>query len=208
MVDLIKQVQDLKKTEVKNLVENRLKEFEVLNSKGNQEWFSELCFCLLTANSKAKTAINIQKELGFDGFSKMSKQQISLAIKNNKHRFHNNKAKFIVASRKHMDIKNKLKNLGEFEAREWLVQNIKGLGYKEASHFLRNTGHKNLAILDRHILDILAENKYIQEKPESLDKKTYLEIEKVFNILANHLEMTSAELDLYLWYIETGEVLK
>jgi N-glycosylase/DNA lyase len=39
------------------------------------------------------------------------------------------------------------------EAREWLVKHIPGLGPKQASMFLRNSGHsRDLAILDRHIL--------------------------------------------------------
>ncbi len=40
------------------------------------------------------------------------------------------------------------------ERRDWLAQEkqIKGLGYKEASHFLRNIGLKGHAILDKHVL--------------------------------------------------------
>jgi len=39
------------------------------------------------------------------------------------------------------------------KARHWLVENISGLGPKQASMFLRNAGHsRDLAILDRHIL--------------------------------------------------------
>ena len=40
-----------------------------------------------------------------------------------------------------------------YQAREWLVHNVKGIGYKEAGHFSRNIGFtQDLAILDRHIL--------------------------------------------------------
>ena len=34
---------------------------------------------------------------------------------------------------------------------------VKGLGYKEASHFLRNIGVKGHAILDKHVMRCLAE---------------------------------------------------
>src|SRR3989338_8708712 len=94
--------------EIKSLIESRLNEFRSFKNKSDEEWFSELCFCLLTANSRAKTALAIQKDLGFEGFSKHEKEEISKVIRKNKHRFHNNKAKFIVEARKHMPIKSKI----------------------------------------------------------------------------------------------------
>jgi len=207
-MNLINQINKLRKNEIKQVMKKRLQEFESFKNKKNNDWFSELCFCILTANSRAKTAINIQNELKSGGFINKNKKELSQTIKNNKHRFHNNKAKYIICSREHMDIKDKLKNFSEFNAREWLVKSIKGLGYKEASHFLRNTGAKNLAILDRHILNLMIENNLINEKPKILNKKNYLEIERKFNELAEQLNMNPAELDLYMWYMKTGEVLK
>ena len=207
-MDIINQIYELQNSEISKVVEKRLGEFEELGKKGNDEWFSEMCFCLLTANSRARTAIEIQKQLGVKGFKEAGEETISDIIKINKHRFHNNKAKYIVCSRANKDIKDKLARMSEVESREWLVKNIKGLGYKEASHFLRNVGKKNLAILDRHILNLMTENKIIKEKPKSLTKNNYLEIEEKFNNLAEKLEMSSAELDLYMWYMMTGEVLK
>lgn len=200
---LIKQIKDLQNTPIKQVVETRLKEFE-----NNNEWFSELCFCLLTANSKAETAINIQKELGQDGFLSLEQDKIKQVIIKNKHRFHNNKSKYIVEARRYKNIKNLIENQNEVEARNWLAENVKGLGYKEASHFMRNVGYKNLAILDRHILRLMFENKNINEIPKSLNKKIYFEIENKFNNIAKNLKMNSAELDLYMWYIRTGKVLK
>ncbi|MFA6022476.1 MAG: N-glycosylase/DNA lyase [Candidatus Pacearchaeota archaeon] len=209
---LIQEIKELEKTNIKNIVENRLKQFQEFKTKDYQDWFSELCFCILTANSKARTAINIQNQLGFEGFSKYSQKELSTSIRVNKHRFHNNKAKFIICARDNLEIKDKIKNLienlGETEAREWLVKNIKGLGYKEASHFLRNVGYTNLAILDRHILNLMVENNYLKEKPKSLNKKNYLEIESKFKSLAEDLHMSPAKLDLYMWYMKAGEVLK
>ncbi|MDD5331872.1 MAG: N-glycosylase/DNA lyase [Candidatus Nanoarchaeia archaeon] len=201
-MDLIKKVENLRKNEISKIVNKRLKEFK------NNDWFSEMCFCILTANSKAKTAINIQKELGKDGFIKAEESEIRNCIRRNKHRFHNNKARYIVEARKYLDIKNLVKNKTSVEAREFLVKNVKGLGYKEASHFLRNVGYFDLAILDRHILNLLVENKIIKEKPKSLNKKIYFEIEEKFNCLAKKLDMSSAELDLYMWYLKTNEILK
>jgi len=96
----------------------------------------------------------------------------------------------------------------ETDAREWLVKNIKGLGYKEASHFLRNVGYHNVAILDRHILRVLNDHVLIDEIPKNLTAKKYKEIEKIILDLAKEIKVLPSELDLYLWYSKTGEVLK
>ena len=96
----------------------------------------------------------------------------------------------------------------QIEARNWLVNNIKGIGYKEASHFLRNVGYNNVAILDRHILNLMVENDIIKEKPNTLNKNNYQEIEKKLGKLAKFVDMSHAELDLYLWFLKTRKILK
>lgn len=209
MKALLKRINGIDK-DTKATIQQRLNEFRAFkDKKSNEEWFSELCFCILTANSRAKTALAIQNELGFKGFSKLSQNKIRDTIKRNKHRFHNNKSKYILEARKNINIKEKIESFSdEKEAREWLVQNIKGLGYKEASHFLRNTGHFNLAILDRHILNLMLEHHMLETKPKSLTKANYLNIEKEFNGLAKEAGMSPAKLDLTMWYLKVGEVLK
>ena len=212
MAQLINQIKKLQDSEVSETVNKRLAEFESFKNKGNKQWFSELCFCILTANSRADTAMQIQKDLGADGFCEACSADVKKCIRSNKHRFHNNKTKFIVEAREHLLVKQVVQEIvekeGEESAREWLVENIKGIGFKEASHFMRNVGYKNLAILDRHILNLMLENGFIKEKPVSLNKKKYLEIEKKFRALARKLNMSPAKLDLYMWYLKTGKVLK
>ena len=209
---LINEIEALKKSLVKKTIECRLREFGCFRHKSTKEWFSELCFCLLTANSKAQTAIQIQKDLGATGFCHACFDDVRQCIITNKHRFHNNKSKYIVEARAHIDIKEKITDIvlydGEKEAREWLVKNIKGLGYKEAAHFMRNVGYTKLAILDRHILRLMHECGYIKTIPKTLSKNIYLEIEKKFNNIAKKFDMNSAELDLYMWYLKTGKILK
>ncbi|MBI2449604.1 N-glycosylase/DNA lyase [Candidatus Pacearchaeota archaeon] len=212
MKQLIEKIKILQQSSLKDIINNRLREFESFKDKGNDEWFSELCFCLLTANSRAKTAINIQKQLGAKGFLEYNENNLANCIIMNNHRFPNMKAKFIIEARKFSNIKSIINNIinkgNEADAREWLVSNVKGIGYKEASHFLRNTGHKNISILDRHILNLMLENSVIPEKPKSLNKKMYFDIEQKFREIASQLNMNLAELDLYMWYMKTGEVLK
>jgi N-glycosylase/DNA lyase len=208
---LKKKILALKKSKVKGLVDKRLKEFLAKKSKGNDEWYSEMCFCILTANSRAKTAISIQTEVGSKGFLKKSQKELREIISKNKHRFSNMKSKYLLKAREHKMIKPKINELiskGQKEARDYLAQNVTGLGLKEASHFLRNIGFFDLAILDRHILALLNEHGHISNVPKSLSKKEYFRIEKIFQKIAGQLKMSCAELDLYMWYMRTGEVLK
>ena len=95
------------------------------------------------------------------------------------------------------------------EAREWLVQDVKGIGYKEASHFLRNIGFdQNLAILDRHILKNLKFLGVIEEIPGSLSRRRYLEVEKRMIEFSKAIQIPMSHLDLVMWYRETGEIFK
>ena len=54
-------------------------------------------------------------------------------------------------------LKNILNQKTSEERREWLVEHIKGVGYKEVGHFHRNIGNAHFAILDRHLLTLLTE---------------------------------------------------
>jgi N-glycosylase/DNA lyase len=186
------------------LVEQRLGEFKKLHQGDTLSWFSELCFCILTANSKAETAIKIQQEIGALGFIELNEQKISEIIKKNKHRFHNNKAKYIVAARSFKNIKELIANKTGQQARTFIVQNIKGLGYKEASHFLRNIGYDDVAIIDRHILRFMHQQKLIPSIPGHISKKFYLECEQILT----KFEIKLSRLDLIIWQKMTGRVLK
>jgi len=207
MEALLKRINGIDKN-TKATIKQRLNEFRAFKDKSSEEWFSELCFCILTANSRAKTAINIQNELGSKGFINKKQSELVETIKRNKHRFHNNKSKYIMEARKYKDIRSIIEGKSEVDARAWIADNIKGLGYKEASHFLRNTGHFNLAILDRHIINLMFEHNIINSIPKPIKKSDYLLIEKEFIKLAKNLDVSPAELDLNMWYLKAGEVLK
>jgi len=131
-------------------------------------------------------------------------------------RFKNNKAAYIVSARNFfsengkINIRSLLREFSDVnEIREWLVKHIKGMGYKEASHFLRNIGlGKNIAILDRHILKNLKLFNVIQDIPISLSRKKYLEIEKRMREFSKRIQIPMEHLDFVLWFKETGEVFK
>ena len=206
-IDLINEIESLKKSHIDNVVSSKIQDFKNINKNSNDDLFKELCFCILTANFNAEKSIKIQDELG-ESFLSDSKEDLANKLKQYGHRFPNTRAEYILDSRKHKDKLNEIiQNHNNNNLREWFVKNIKGLGFKEASHFLRNIGFDDFAIIDFHIVDILVKHNLIK-RPNSLSKKRYLEIESVLEELARKLDLSLAELDLYLWYIETGKILK
>jgi N-glycosylase/DNA lyase len=210
MEQLIQIVNELKNSPLKDIVDKRMSEFKELGEKDSNEIFKELCFCFLTANFQAQKSIHIQKAVD-DGFLYWPEEKITQTLKNFGHRFPNMRTKFILEARPHKDsIKETLTSFpSEKEMRDWIVKNIKGIGMKESSHFLRNIGYTDVAIIDFHIIDILAENNLIEKpKNKSLTPKNYLYIESILKTLSEKTNTNLGELDLYLWYKETGSVLK
>ncbi len=76
------------------------------------------------------------------------------------------------------------------------------------SHFLRNIGYRNLAILDRHILKNLVHHGVLLELPKTLTPKKYLDIEQLFQQFAKNIQIPMDALDLLFWSNETGEIFK
>ena len=90
----------------------------------------------------------------------------------------------------------------------FFVENVKGFGYKEASHFLRNIGFKGYAILDKHILNSLIEFNIADEAKMPLNKERYKELENKLRIFSNEVGIPMDELDLLLWSRKNGRILK
>jgi N-glycosylase/DNA lyase len=208
MDNLLASIENLKKSKIKHLIKKRMKEFQQNGKKPPNEIFEELCFCILTANFNAERTIKIQQKIG-DKFLTLPQHKLAKKLKTLGHRFPNTRAKYITKARCYKDsLKSIIQSFdNETELREWLAKNVTGIGYKEASHFLRNIGHTNLAILDFHIINILTKHRIIN-KPKTLTKTKYIEIENTLKKIAKKLNLTLGELDLYLWYMETGKILK
>ena len=198
--ELVQLVNNLKSSKIKNIVDQRMIEFESVPRNFNS-LFKELAFCILAAGTSAELSIKTVNHLG-DTLFNGSEEKIQKKLKE-VYRFHTIRAGYLYNARESF----KKININSKNIRELLIKNIKGIGMKEASHFLRNIGFKDYAIVDFHIVDILSNHGLI-EKPKTLNVKKYLEIEAVLRKLADELDMSLAELDLYLWYHETGKVLK
>ena len=201
---------------IKNGIEERLNEFtQIWENESEENLFSELAFCLLTPQSKAKMcwdsicALKEKNVLIYGGEEEVLDCLYGV-------RFKYKKAKYLIEVRELFKISGKIsvkkeieKNNSPFETREWLVENVKGMGHKEASHFLRNIGKgKDLAILDRHILKNLKLIGVIEEIPYSINRKKYIELEQTMREFSKEIGIPLDHLDIVLWYKETKEIFK
>ncbi len=205
---LLETIEAFKKGEVGQLVQARTAQFREMAKKSSSELFKEMCFCILCANFTAERSMKIQNTVG-DGFLNLPEEKLAQKLKALGHRFPNTRAKYIVEARKYKEsLKAEIASYNDGqELRNWLFAEVKGLGPKEASHFLRNIGYTDFAIVDFHIVDVLVRYGLIQ-KPKTVTKRRYLEIEETLRHVAEKANLNMAELDLYLWYMETGKVLK
>ena len=200
----------------RNEIETRLQQFKGLAGASEERIFEEMCFCILTPQSSALAADRAMRyAVGTKLLYHGSRQSIADTIARSGVLYPENKARFIVEAReKFIDERTRTMSIRSLlaqdpmEARENVVGNVKGLGYKEASHFLRNIGYGGLAILDRHILRTLVEAGVLDQLPNALSRKTYLDIEQKVLAYARRLGIPPDALDLVMWSAKTGRVFK
>ena len=194
----------------------RLAEFRAVYEKGDRAIFEELCYCILTAGSSAKMGMRTVAALR-DLLRSGTEQELRQRAHAHRVRFWRLRPSYIVHTREYLKdaCGLKLKKLiGSFECRDarrdFFAKNkgIKGLGYKEASHFLRNIGFPGYAILDKHILNSLREMGVISSRMRPTTREGYLAIEKKLEQFAGELGIDMDHLDLLLWSRKTGEILK
>jgi N-glycosylase/DNA lyase len=185
-------------------LQRKLKDFKKLNEK---EWFYEFVFCHLTPQSNAQRCWEAVEMLSkIDSWNEENIKKILIT----KTRFHNNKTKYLLNVKNNWEkILPKIKKEKTIELRNFIAKNIKGLGLKEASHFLRNIGKSNneIAILDRHILRNLKNNNLINED-KIKNNKNYLELEKIYLEFSKSMDIPPDELDLLWWSQENGQIFK
>lgn len=192
----------------KDDIRKRLREFKKTGLGSAKDIFTELCFCILTPQSNARQCDEAIRELKRRGLLFNAPASAIRPVLKGRSRFHNKKAGYLVSARRSFD-KNVLSGENILDVRRRIVDNIKGVGYKEASHFLRNIGlGKDIAILDRHILKNLKRYGVIDAVPSSISEKSYLNIEEGARSFAKSMNLTLEELDLLFWSRETGEIFK
>jgi len=202
--------------EKKPLIVQRLAEFRKVYEKGDRAIFEELCYCILTAGSSAKMGMRTVEALR-DIIVSGSERDLRQRARAHSVRFWRLRPSYIVHTREYLDeaCGLKLKRLiGSFDdrdaRRDFFAKNkgVKGIGYKEASHFLRNIGFPGYAILDKHILNSLREMGVISARMRPTTRAGYLAIEMKLEQFSKDIGIDMDHLDLLLWSRKTGEILK
>jgi N-glycosylase/DNA lyase len=159
-------------------------------------------------------AVEAIRPLLLDGKREDMTRAIQLA---GAHRFPVERPGYVVVTRSYlqehcgMALREALQSFPDpIERRDWLAQEkrIKGLGYKESSHFLRNIGLRGYAILDKHVMNCLTDLKVVETPKPPGNRRCYLETEERLRTFARDIGIDFDELDLVLWSMKTGEVLK
>jgi N-glycosylase/DNA lyase len=193
----------------KEAIRRRLAEFQAIEPS---EYFYELVYCLLTPQTSAENAGKVVEELERLSFHSLPiDPEPCLRDRAMYIRFHKMKSRNLLKLKE--DFPVVLNAIAEYAdpsaRREWLVKNVLGLGYKEATHFLRNVGlNGGLAILDRHILRNLKRYGAIRSVPKSISRKKYLSLERSFMRFSERIGISLDELDLVFWSMETGVIRK
>ena len=192
-------------------------EMKLIPSEKNDDEriFEELSFCICTANASAEMGLRsidaIRNIINAENADRISERLKGV------HRFNNARAAYIVHTREYLKntigfrLKNKILSFKDKnELRDFFALNkdIKGLAYKEASHFLRNIVFKGYAILDKHIINSLHEFGVLSTNDKPKNPRHYLEIEQKFIDFSKQVGIDMDELDLLLWSRKNGRILK
>jgi N-glycosylase/DNA lyase len=199
-------------------IRNRLAEFhEVWRTGSDLRLWEELVFCIFTAGASARMglrSVEAVRSLLLNGSAEEMSRALQAA---GAHRFPNARPGYVVVTRTYlrqycdMQLRKSLLSFSNpIERRDWLAseRGIKGLGYKESSHFLRNVGLKGYGILDKHVLRCLTDLGVIDSPRPPTTRLRYLAMEERLKHFARDARIDFDELDLVLWSMKTGEVLK
>jgi N-glycosylase/DNA lyase len=211
-VEELKKIYQQKRREIKA----HLSEFaEVGRTATDERLFEELTFCIYTAGASARMGLRCVESVR-PVLMNGSMRDIQRALEH-KHRWPDGRGAYVYETREYLRAHCGLRMrelLAGFDTsdgrRDFFAANkgVRGLGYKEGSHFLRNVGFRGYAILDKHILARLAEFGVIESPKPASTKKKYVALEEKMKLFAESIHIDFDELDLLLWYTKTGEILK
>jgi N-glycosylase/DNA lyase len=203
-------------------INKRLEAFKELRDAQDHRWFLELVFVILSSQTEAKKAWKAAKELDIHGLLlEGDKDTINTVLEDHDIQYERNKADYIVENReklsqptladpqKKLKLKDKVDPDNLEKSREWLAENIKGISWKGASHFLRNIGYGNsFGIISKHILTALNQLGAIESTDQPSNRDEYVEIEEKMQELSRKVDVEVPALDLILWSMQTDEIFK
>lgn len=185
----------INKTEIQE-AERILRNFS--QPKTTEEIFYHLCFCMCvpqTTWKKTKEVITILQEKNFYNkhIPTFSLEKIVKPL-----RFYRRKTAFLQEVKlmfpQVLILLEEWRNgdISGVALRDEIANEIKGMGMKTSSQFLRNLGVEGLAIIDTHIL------KYLGKEKVS-GRKEYLQYESIFQKRAKKLGISTSVLDTIIW---------
>jgi N-glycosylase/DNA lyase len=202
--------------ERRGAIRARLAEFDELRRTASDErLWEELVYCIFTAGASARMGLRSVERVR-PLLAAGTHDELAGALAGS-HRYPRSRSGYVVVTREHlgescgMRLRERLESFTDpAERRDWLARerNIKGLGYKESSHYLRNVGYRGYAILDKHILRCLAELGVVESPDPPTTRSRYLAAEGKLREFARRAGIDFDELDLVLWSMKTGEILK
>jgi N-glycosylase/DNA lyase len=197
----------------KDEIRAQLGEFKKVREHGDdRKIFEELAFCILTSAVGPRVgmkSLDAIRDILPDGTAEETESRLKGIHK------YPEKAYYIAHTRDYLETEYgfKLRDLvnsfdDEEERRDFfaLNKNIKGLGFTQSSHFLRNIGFTGYAILDKNVVRSLYSLGVIDSPEPPSTKKKYMEIEGSMKALADELEIEIDELDMLLWSMKTGRI--
>ncbi len=208
--------------EKKEEIDSRLEEFRSLRDAEDRRLFKELIFVLLTSQTSAEKAWEAAEKLDeLQLLERGDKQEIEEVLAQYEIQYERNKASYIVENRKKLSqptlqdptksfkIKNKINEEDLEKTRKWFADNIKGISWKGASHFLRNIGYgDSFAIASTYISKSLYSLGKKENTEPPKNREEYLEDERLMQEISKETGIDIQALDLVLWSMETGEVFK
>src|SRR3989338_1106154 len=127
------------------VIRSRLKEFERRFQEGDAAIFKELCFCILAANSSAEMGMKSLaaiEDIVLEADLPMLQERLSRGF-----RYWRVRPSYIVHTRDYLKreygfkLRELLQSFPDPDSRRAFLaanKDVKGIGWKEASHFLRN----------------------------------------------------------------------
>jgi N-glycosylase/DNA lyase len=202
-------------------IESRLEDFRELREASDTRLFQELAFVIFSSQSQAENAWRAAEELGKEGLKGKSKSEIEEVLRNNEVSYEKDKSDYIAWNRHFLSqptfedsssdlkIKDRIRPDNLSKSRKWFAENIKGIGWKGASHFLRNIGYGNgFAILSTHTVAVLYDLGVLDSSEPPNNREEYLEMEEKMLQFSEEVGIDIKALDLVLWSMRTGEVFK
>jgi N-glycosylase/DNA lyase len=213
-VERVRQAHQARRKEIRA----RLAAFaEIWRSGTDALLWEELAFCIFTAGASARMGLRsieaVRPLLIEGGREEMTRALVEAGA----HRFPVARPGYLVVTRDYlreycgMRLREALSGFADpITRRDWLAQErrIKGMRYKEASHFLRNIGLKGYGILDKHVLRCLTDLGVVESPKPPATRAHYVAVEENLRRFACDVRIDFDELDLVLWSMKTGEVLK